>query len=374
MLQHHRFWRQNSGIWTLTAMVGFSLFVGEHSSSKSVAAPAVRSRSTSSRQVGPSAKPRKRPASRRKVPNKTKPNTRRPVGASTQTSTPTWKHILQRFVRSRQTKKAKPKTKTAKRALLQQEIGRWKRFLRQVKAHLPNLSHTMLVGTRKVLEIEGDRDRNRFASFPSGLSMAIIKTMVAIDLQRGAYKKPNPQPHVPAQRANRYMMGETGPSPQYWLKKTKPPIDESKLPPLVFRQKDLERFKVSRTLISWPMARRRVGSGFGWRRDPFTRKLRFHNGIDIGAPYGTPVWAAAGGYVWRTGWLGSCGLGVLIRHRKGMMTYYCHLSQILAPVGKWVKRREVIGQIGSTGRSTSPHLHFSLLLQGKPVNPMSYLP
>ncbi|TNE44505.1 MAG: M23 family metallopeptidase [Deltaproteobacteria bacterium] len=374
MLQHYRFWRQNSGIWVLAAMAGLLVVVGGRTSSKCVAAPAVRAKPASPRQVGASAKPRKRPVPGRTKPDKTKPKARLPVGRSTKTATPTWKHILQTFVRLRQTKKAEPKTEAAKKALLQQEITRWKRFLSRLKAHLPKMSQAMLVRTRKVLEIEGDRDRNRFASFPSDLSMTIIKTMVAIDLTRGAYKKPKPQPRTQTQRSNRYMMGETGHSPQYWLTKTKPPVDESKLPPLVFRQKDLERFKVSRTLISWPMARRRVGSGFGWRRDPFTRKLRFHNGIDIGAPYGTPVWAAAGGYVWRTGWLGSCGLGVLIRHRKGMMTYYCHLSQILAPVGKWVKRREVIGKIGSTGRSTSPHLHFSLVLKGKPVNPLSYLP
>lgn len=387
-MQRKRFWIHNNGTWVLPAMVGLMiLWVGRDVVHSAAKPPAVRKQPISARKKPVPSKKKQAPTPTRKskVPargaskERKRPMPRRALPAK-RAAKLSWAQTLEAFVAARKTKKRKALKGAAKLALMKREVKRWRALLIVLKRKLPQLSRKMLVKTRKVLEIEGDRDRNRFFQFPSKLSMKIIKTMIAIDLRRGAYPKPRPtQHHHHAHKhkhgkGSRYMMGETGPSPQYWLKKTKPPVDESKLPPLVFRQKDLERFKTSRTLISWPMARRRVGSGFGWRRDPFTKKLRFHNGIDIGAPHGTPVWAAAGGYVWRTGWLGSCGLGVLLRHRKGMMTYYCHLSQILAPVGKWVKRRQVIGKIGSTGRSTSPHLHFSLVLRGKPVNPLAYLP
>ena len=303
-----------------------------------------------------------------------------------------WQTTLKAFLEAR--KKAGKGVKKGSRAMVAltgREYARWKKLLPQLKQAIPHMSLGTLVHTRRMLEIEGDKDRNRFFNFPQSLSVRIIKLMVAIDLRRGAYKRAKPRArwqavHVPgkapakrtkpAQRkaSGSYAMGAVLPSAQSLIQDAKPPVDESKLPPLVFTQRDLERFQTSKSLIAWPMAKRKVGSGYGWRRDPFTKRLRKHSGIDIGAPHGTPIWAAADGYVWRSGWLGSCGLGLVIRHSRSMSTIYCHLSQILAPVGKFVRRGKLVGKVGSTGRSTSPHLHFGLILRGRSVDPQKYLP
>jgi len=167
-------------------------------------------------------------------------------------------------------------------------------------------------------------------------------------------------------------MGYSGLTPRSFLGKSSK--DASKLPPLVFTQRDLNRFRAPKSVLSWPVSNFRLGAGFGWRRDPFTKKLRFHYGLDISSRYGAIIRSAAAGYIWRTGWLGSCGLGVVIRHPGKTMTYYCHLSQILAQQRHWIKRGEIIGKMGSTGRSTGPHLHFSFSINGKSVNPRKYLP
>lgn len=125
--------------------------------------------------------------------------------------------------------------------------------------------------------------------------------------------------------------------------------------------------------LSLPIPGARVGSGYGWRLGPISGKMVFHRGLDYGARFGTPVLAAAGGIVWRTGWMGSCGLGVVIVHRKGFTTCYCHLSHILAPHRSRVKRGQMIGRVGSTGSSTSPHLHFSVLRNRRFVDPVPLL-
>ena len=299
-----------------------------------------------------------------------------------------WRVVMKAFLSAREKdRKSLRKGARGRTALPAREYARWKKLLPQLKRALSHLSLPTLVQTRRLLEIESDRDRNRFFNFPQSLSLQVIKLIVAIDLRRGAYKRAKPRtrwravrvPGKPPKRASTrkkgaYAMGAALPSPQSLIQGTKPPVDESKLPPLVFTQRDLERYQNSKSLIGWPMAKRKVGSGYGWRRDPFTKRLRKHSGIDIGAPYGTSIWSAADGYVWRSGWLGSCGLGLLIRHNRSMTTIYCHLSQILAPVGKFVRRGQLIGKVGSTGRSTSPHLHFGLILRGRSVDPQKYLP
>lgn len=124
--------------------------------------------------------------------------------------------------------------------------------------------------------------------------------------------------------------------------------------------------------LSSPLPGASVGSGYGWRIGPISGKMGFHRGWDYGASFGRPIKAAAGGIVWRSGWMGSCGLGVILIHRKGVTTCYCHLSQILAPHRKRVQRGEIIGKVGSTGSSTSPHLHFSVLHRGRFVDPARF--
>lgn len=121
------------------------------------------------------------------------------------------------------------------------------------------------------------------------------------------------------------------------------------------------------TQLSWPV-NGVLTSPFGWRWG------RMHNGIDIGAPTGTSIKAAAGGYVYFAGTMGGYGNVVLIDHGGGLTTLYAHQSQIKSSVGQTVSRGQQIGLVGSTGHSTGPHLHFEVRKNGVPVDPLNYLP
>jgi murein DD-endopeptidase MepM/ murein hydrolase activator NlpD len=103
-----------------------------------------------------------------------------------------------------------------------------------------------------------------------------------------------------------------------------------------------------------------ITSLFGWRIHPITGNQRFHAGIDLGAPTGTPVLAAAKGQVATADWLGGYGKTVILSHGSAQQTLYGHLSEIFVQPGQWVEPGMVIGQVGSTGNSTGPHLHFEV--------------
>ena len=122
----------------------------------------------------------------------------------------------------------------------------------------------------------------------------------------------------------------------------------------------------------WPVAGW-LSSPFGNRRDPFTGGRDFHPGLDISADYGIPVLATADGTIATAGVNGSYGNMVEIDHGYGIMTRYGHLSRFGVATGHQVRRGDVIGYVGSTGRSTSSHLHYEILLNGKLTNPMKLL-
>lgn len=108
-----------------------------------------------------------------------------------------------------------------------------------------------------------------------------------------------------------------------------------------------------------------VTSGVGWRTHPISGDRRFHAGIDLGAPSGTPVLAASSGVVTASKRMGGYGLAVTIEHQNGRYeTLYGHLSELLVSMGETVRSGQVIGRVGSTGASTGPHLHFELRQQG----------
>ncbi len=122
----------------------------------------------------------------------------------------------------------------------------------------------------------------------------------------------------------------------------------------------------------WP-AIGRITDEFGYRKDPFTRRTKYHEGIDIGSNYGSSIKAAAGGTVTFAQYTGGTGRTVIINHGRGISTVYGHASKILVKSGQKVKKGDVIAKVGSSGRSTGPHLHFQVLLYGTPVNPLKYL-
>jgi len=113
--------------------------------------------------------------------------------------------------------------------------------------------------------------------------------------------------------------------------------------------------------------------GFRWRRDPFTGQRTFHAALDISARRGTPVVAPADGVVTSTGWRTGYGKVIEINHGYGITTRYAHLHRMEVAPGDIVRRGEPIGQVGSTGRSTGPHLHYEVLENGKQVDPERFL-
>lgn len=117
----------------------------------------------------------------------------------------------------------------------------------------------------------------------------------------------------------------------------------------------------------------RISSTFGFRRDPFTGGGAMHKGLDFVAPKGTPILAAAQGTVTFVGQIRGYGNVVEISHGNGLSTRYAHMSAFHSHVGEKVSAGEVIGAIGSTGRSTGPHLHFEVRINGRAVNPRPFL-
>jgi murein DD-endopeptidase MepM/ murein hydrolase activator NlpD len=120
-------------------------------------------------------------------------------------------------------------------------------------------------------------------------------------------------------------------------------------------------------LIGW------LSSTFGTRRDPFTGLNDFHTGLDISANHGTPIKATADAVVESVGYQGNYGNAIVLSHGYGIGTRYGHLSQFAVRQGQKVMRGEVIGYVGATGRATSSHLHYEILINGQPINPLRLL-
>ena len=113
----------------------------------------------------------------------------------------------------------------------------------------------------------------------------------------------------------------------------------------------------------------RVSSGFGWRTHPTLGGHRAHSGVDLAAPYGSPVIATADGIVGQADWRGGYGLFVAVES-GGVQTRYAHMSRLNVVAGQRVRRGDVIGYVGSTGRSTGPHLHYEVRVNGRAVDPL----
>ena len=122
-----------------------------------------------------------------------------------------------------------------------------------------------------------------------------------------------------------------------------------------------------------PMSKGSITSRFGVRNDPFRRRPAMHNGIDFRAPTGQPTRATAPGKVISAGYNGGYGNMIEIDHGGGVTTRFAHLSKIIAKKGQSVGRGDVIGNAGSTGRSTGPHLHYEIRVNGRPIDPMTFI-
>lgn len=114
-------------------------------------------------------------------------------------------------------------------------------------------------------------------------------------------------------------------------------------------------------------------SGFGSRTDPFHGKMRNHSGVDLASPTGTPIRATADAYVGRAEKAGGYGNLVELNHGRGYQTRYAHMHKILVRPGQYVRRGTVIGLVGSTGRSTGPHLHYEVRFNGKAIDPTPFM-
>lgn len=133
-----------------------------------------------------------------------------------------------------------------------------------------------------------------------------------------------------------------------------------------------QRSLLATTPSIWPV-RGYLSAGFGNRPDPFTGLKDFHPGLDISAPLGTKILAPADGSVIFAGVKGGYGNAVTVEHGRGIVTHYGHMDVINVRVGQAVRRGSVLGFVGSTGRSTAPHLHYEVWLNGANQNPLRYI-
>lgn len=157
-------------------------------------------------------------------------------------------------------------------------------------------------------------------------------------------------------------------SKQFWISLLVPPGKGSK-----YSGKYKENVISSRDFSSWPTAGGIISSEFGERKDPFTGRNAMHSGIDIEVTEGTPVYSILKGEVIEVDENGENGKYIIVKHKKGLLTYYLHLSQIFIEAGKQVSDGEILGLSGNTGRSKGAHLHFGTKLNNEFVNPLLIL-
>lgn len=125
--------------------------------------------------------------------------------------------------------------------------------------------------------------------------------------------------------------------------------------------------------IAHPLPSGRLTSRFGIRKDPFLNRMAMHSGIDIAKKWGAPIRAAGDGIVTHSGRKSGYGLMVEIDHGNGIVSRYAHMSKTSVKKGQRISKSTIVGKVGSSGRSTGPHLHFETRINGKPVNPSSFL-
>ena len=142
---------------------------------------------------------------------------------------------------------------------------------------------------------------------------------------------------------------------------------------LALNRLDAVRKEAARLPISNPAPGRAISSTFGVRKDPFLGTPALHSGMDFSAPTGFPAKATAAGTVARAGWNGGYGRLVEIDHGNGLSTRFAHLSRIDVVEGRKVERGDIVGVVGSSGRSTGPHMHYEIRRDGEAVDPLRFI-
>ncbi len=212
----------------------------------------------------------------------------------------------------------------------------------------------------------------RSAGVPSRLASQFVSTMAyAVDFQHGVGKRDRFDIVVEQDRAE---TGEVRHGDLLFAALTRPGKDAIELGrwslggrPQYFRASGESAKK---GLMKTPVDGARLTSGFGMRFHPLLSYSRMHQGVDFGAPHGSPIYAAAGGKVAFAGGHGGHGNYIQLRHTNELITGYAHLSRFAVRSGQQVTQGQVIGYVGSTGLSTGPHLHYEVWLRGRPVNPV----
>ncbi len=197
-----------------------------------------------------------------------------------------------------------------------------------------------------------------------------IVAQVAVPVVVNEPKSPD---YVRPESADQYTINSGGPDSD--LQITGDDIDSSQSSEIEKRLRAIQAGANPASLPSMWAHSGKINNEFGFRRNPFGgRSYEFHAGMDIDGEKGDEVRAPGGGIVIKAGWQGGYGNMIEIDHGNGITTRYGHLSKIEIEVGATVSRGDLIGLVGSTGRSTGPHLHYELRLNDKPVNPRFFLP
>ena len=155
------------------------------------------------------------------------------------------------------------------------------------------------------------------------------------------------------------------------------PGDDAQFQQLFAKWDELDRTTPAAARVSvpsrMPLDDTRLTSDYGMRTHPVLGGHRSPKGVDLSAPTGTPIYATADGYISKAEWFSSYGKYVSIEHGANLQTRFAHMSDIAVTAGSRVKKGDIIGYVGSTGRSTGPHLHYEVRIDGKAVNPVPYM-
>jgi murein DD-endopeptidase MepM/ murein hydrolase activator NlpD len=235
--------------------------------------------------------------------------------------------------------------------------------------------------TQQALHLRIEEENNRLRLENERQRRQLQKLVNRVDAIEDASRRLSEMSGVPAEgQEQQEQQQEEGTSPHG---AGGPALDAASVELLEFRaarlEMDLQVYEAAlkekaRVPSIWPVDGESTDS-FGYRGNPFGGGgAEFHPGQDIAAPRGTPVFAPADGTVVEAGWKNGYGQTVVLDHGNGLTTRYGHLSKVEVGVGQELKRGEELGLVGSTGRSTGPHLHYEVRLGDLPVSPLHYLP